>query len=38
MAPVGAWMAHALPARSLKRLFAVGLAIIAVKMVYDQLA
>jgi len=38
MAPVGAWIAHALPARSLKRLFAVGLAIIAVKMVYDQLA
>lgn len=36
MAPVGAHLAHALPARSLKRLFAVGLAIIAMKMVYDQ--
>lgn len=38
MAPVGAALAHRLPAAALKRIFAALLAVIAVKMIYDQVA
>ncbi len=35
MAPVGVALAHRLPAQTLKRMFAAGLSVIAVKMVLD---
>ncbi len=38
MAPVGARLAHSLDARLLKRLFAILLAIVATKMLYDTIA
>ncbi|MEC7291838.1 MAG: TSUP family transporter, partial [Pseudomonadota bacterium] len=37
MAPVGARLAHSLDAQLLKRLFAILLAIVATKMLYDTI-
>ncbi len=37
MAPIGARLAHQLDARLLKRLFAILLAVVATKMLYDTI-